>query len=61
MADQNKKIIEAHVLKGNTIFSKFKVMEDLINVTVDETLIKETKEGKMSLTDQALLKIFEKI
>lgn len=58
--DDNNIIIEAHEIKGNTIFSKFKPMKKLVNIEVNEALINELEIKKKNLQNKALLKLLNK-
>lgn len=61
VVDENNEIVEAHEFKGNTIFSKFQPIKELEGRQINEDLIRDFEKEKMTLTDQALVKIFKKI
>lgn len=58
--NDNNIIVEAYEFKGNTIFSKFKPMEELVGIEVNEAFIKELEGKKDSLKNKALLKLLNK-
>lgn len=58
--DEGNIIVEAYEFKGNTIFSKFKPIEDILNIRIDIKFIKRLENEKNSLRNQALLKLLNK-
>lgn len=60
VSDESHKIIEAYEYKGKTLFSKFKKKTSIINKTIDQDLIQDITLLGDSLSNKALLKLFNK-